>query len=119
MLTTVLAWNLIGNKLSFQENWKLLSSRESHVTRWVKLASFKDSIYEGLFNSQKGYYVLNRYSSAKDSSIDFGVFEYRNGLLIAHEVNKGERLLDDITTNIIKFNNNNEIYCFHDDKIQR
>ena len=29
----------------------------------------------------------------------------RNGLLIAHEVDKGERLLDDITTNIIKFNN--------------
>ena len=43
----------------------------------------------------------------------------RNGLLIAHEVNKGERLLDDITTNIIKFNNNNEIYCFHDDKLQK
>jgi len=43
----------------------------------------------------------------------------RNGLLIAHEVNKGERLLDDITTNIIKFNNNNEIYCFHDDKLEK
>ena len=27
--------------------------------------------------------------------------------------------MDDITTNIIKFNNNNEIYCFHDDKLQR
>ena len=43
----------------------------------------------------------------------------KKGILMIHDLNNGERILDDITTNIIKFNNNNEIYCFHDDKLQR
>ena len=43
----------------------------------------------------------------------------KKGLLIAHEVDKGERIFDNITTNIIKFNNKNEIYCFHDDKLPK
>ena len=43
----------------------------------------------------------------------------KKGILIINYLNKGERILDDITTNIIKFNNNNELYCFHDDKIQK
>ena len=43
----------------------------------------------------------------------------KKGKLIVHDLNKGKRILDDICTNIIKFNNNNEIYCFHDDKLQQ
>ena len=43
----------------------------------------------------------------------------KKGLLIAHEVDKGERIFDNITTNIITFNNKNELYCFHDEKLQK
>ena len=43
----------------------------------------------------------------------------KKGILIINEMNKGVRILDNITTNIIKFNNNNEIYCFHDYKLQK
>lgn len=41
----------------------------------------------------------------------------KKAILIINYLNKGERILDDITTNIIKFNNNNELYCFHDNKV--
>ena len=43
----------------------------------------------------------------------------RKGIIIINEMNKGIRTLDNITTNIIKFNNNNEIYCFHDFKLKK
>ena len=43
----------------------------------------------------------------------------KKGILIVHDLNKGERILDDITTNIINFNNHNEIYCFHDEKLEK
>ena len=43
----------------------------------------------------------------------------KKGILIINEMNNGIRILDNITTNIIKFNNNNEIYCFHDDKLKK
>ena len=43
----------------------------------------------------------------------------RKGILIINEMNKGVRILDNITTNVIKINNNNEIYCFHDYKLKK
>ena len=43
----------------------------------------------------------------------------KKGQLIINELNKGLRILDNITTNIIKFNNNNEVYCFHDVKLKK
>ena len=43
----------------------------------------------------------------------------KKGILIINEMNKGVRILDNITTNVIKINNNNEIYCFHDYKLKK
>ena len=43
----------------------------------------------------------------------------KKGLLIINKLNNGFRFLDNITTNIVKFNNDNEIYCFHDIKIKK
>lgn len=43
----------------------------------------------------------------------------KKGILIVHDINKGERILEDISTNIIKINNNNEIYCFHEEKMKK
>ena len=53
------------------------------------------------------------YEGEKIFSID------KKGILIVNYLNKGERILDDITTNIIKFNNNNELYVFHDKKVEK
>ena len=41
----------------------------------------------------------------------------RKGTIIINEMNKGERTLDNITTNTIIFNDFNEIYYYHDDKL--
>ena len=43
----------------------------------------------------------------------------KKGILIINEMNNWVRILDNITTNVIKINNNNEIYCFHDNKLKK
>ena len=43
----------------------------------------------------------------------------KKGMVIIRDLHKGIRTLDNITTNIIRFNDNNEIYCFHDNKLKK
>ena len=43
----------------------------------------------------------------------------KKGVLIIDELDKGNRILDNITTNIITFNNTNEIYFYHKDKLEK
>jgi len=43
----------------------------------------------------------------------------KKGVLIINELDKGIRILDNITTNIIIFNNANEMYFYHKDKLEK
>ena len=81
-----------------------------NINIWnIKFRDIPEYRYTGNENNIIGFDT--DYEGTRILSID------RTATLIINYLNKGERILDDITTNIIKFNNNNELYCFHDNKV--
>ena len=91
------------------------------------ISSFKNNYNINIFNVKLRDIPEYEFTGNESNIIGFFVdFEGtrivsadRKGTLIINYLNKGERILDDITTNVIKFNNNNELYCFHVDKLRK
>lgn len=102
---------------------KFLKSNPNYIISTYQTNNYNINLWNLKLRDMPEY----QFSGHKNTIIGFDIdFEDsrlitcdKKGVLIINELNKGIRLLDNITTNIVTFNNNNEIYCYHQYKLKK